>query len=266
MLLVALLACGATLRAQVDTGVLSGTIADRSGAVIPRASVEVLNTATNYPLARETNASGLDVSPPLPPGPDRITISSEGFRTAAKEVSLNLSARIAVDFELETCAVAESVAAEAVRAVLRTLTATLSTLRSEQEVKERPNISRNFVDLMPYSAGVVLVQPHNSGMPLSQICFRTVPSVNGCSATDNDFVIDGVQNNSKHQSQGVMVFPEIKALEQYPEFFNLTNTPQFKNPASNIRSPAAGRITKADSENRFQRSQRLLQVGLRFVF
>ena len=142
----------------------------------------------------------------------------------------------------------------------------MSTLRSEQEVKERPNISRNFVDLMPYRAGVVLLQPYNSGLPLSQIFGRTAPSLNGCSATDNNFVMDGVQNNSKHQSQGVMVFPEIEALEQYPEFFNVTNTPRFNNPASNIRSPAAGRITKADSENRFQRSQRLLQFGLRFVF
>ncbi len=215
VVLAALFACGATLSAQVDTGVLSGTVSDGSGAIIPGANVEVLNTATNYQLTRETNASGLYVSPPLPPGPYRITISSEGFRTAAKEVALNLSERIAVDFELEIGAVAESVDVEAIGAVLQTETATLSTLRSEQEVKELPNISRNFVELMRYSAGVVLSQPHNSGLPLSQIRGSTVSSVNGGSQTDNNFVIDGVQNNSNHQGQGVMVFPEIEALEQY---------------------------------------------------
>ena len=215
MILAALFACSATLSAQVDTGVLSGTVSDGSGAVIPGANVEVLNTATNYQLTRETNASGLYVSPPLPPGPYRITISSQGFRTAAKEVALNLSERIAVDFELEIGAVAESVDVEAIGAVLQTETATLSTLRSEQEVKELPNISRNFVELMRYSAGVVLSQSHNSGLPLSQIRGSTVSSVNGGSQTDNNFVIDGVQNNSNHQGQGVMVFPEIEALEQY---------------------------------------------------
>ena len=214
-ILAALFVCGATLTAQVDTGVLSGTVSDASGAVIPGASVEVLNTATNYLLTRETNASGLYVSPPLPPGPYRITVSSEGFRTVAKEVALNLSERIAVDFELEIGAVAESVDVEAIGAVLQTETATLSTLRSEEEVKELPNISRNFVDLMRYSAGVVLAQPHNSGLPLSQIRGSTVSSVNGGNMTDNNFVIDGLQNNSNHQGQGVMVFPEIEALEQY---------------------------------------------------
>jgi hypothetical protein len=202
VILAALFASAATLSAQVDTGVLSGTVSDGSGAVIPGANVEVLNTATNYRLTRETNASGLYVSPPLPPGPYRITISSEGFRTVAKEVALNLSERIAVDFELEIGAVAESIEVEAIGAVLQTETATLSTLRSEEEVKELPNISRNFVDLMRYSAGVVLAQPHNAGLPLSQIRGSTVSSVNGGNATDNNFVIDGVQNNSNHQGQG----------------------------------------------------------------
>ena len=212
---IALLACGAALVAQVDTGVLSGTVSDGTGAVIPGASVEILNTGTNYQLTRESNASGLYVSPPLPPGTYRITVSSDGFRTAAKEVALNLSERIAVDFELEVGAVAESIDVEAIGAVLQTETATLSTLRSEQEVKELPNISRNFVDLMRYSAGVVLAQPHNSGLPLSQIRGSTVSSVNGGAVVDNNFVIDGLQNNSNHQGQGVMVFPEIEALEQY---------------------------------------------------
>ena len=43
---------------------------------------------------------------------------------------------------------AESIDVEAIGTVLQTETATLSTLRSEEEVKELPNISRNFVDLM----------------------------------------------------------------------------------------------------------------------
>ena len=214
-ILFALLAWSATLMAQVDTGVLSGTVSDGTGGVIPGANVEILNTATNYQLARETNSSGLFVSPPLPPGPYRVTVSSEGFRSAAKEIALNLSERLAVDFELEIGAVAESIDVEAIGAVLQTETATLSTLRSEQEVKELPNISRNFVDLMRYSAGVVLAQPHNSGLPLSQIRGSTVSSVNGGRLVDNNCVVDGVQNNSNHQGQGVMVFPEIEALEQY---------------------------------------------------
>ena len=215
LILIAVLSCGTAMLAQVDTGVLSGTVSDSTGAVIPGATVEVLNVLTNYRLSRETNPSGLYVSPPLPPGSYRITVKSEGFRPAAKEVALNLSERIAVDFRLELGTVAESIEVEAIAFVLQTESATLSTQRSEQELKELPNISRNFVNLMRFSAGVVLAQPHNSGLPLSQIRGSTVSSVNGGSVVDNNFVVDGLQNNSNHQGQGVMLFPEIEALEQY---------------------------------------------------
>ena len=59
---------------------------------------------------------------------------------------------------------------------------------------------------------------------------------------------------------------ECRRLQFRAEFCNVTNTPQFNNPAANIRSPAAGRITRAGSENRFQRTQRPLRFELRFVF
>ena len=59
---------------------------------------------------------------------------------------------------------------------------------------------------------------------------------------------------------------EGKRLQFRAEFFNVTNTPHFNTPNSNIASPAVGRITRAGSENRFQRTQRLVQFGLRFVF
>ena len=94
---------------QVDTGVLSGYVFDDSGAVIPGAAVTISNVGTNYELEVESNAAGLYVSPPLPPGTYRLTIQQEGFAPAAKEVTLYLSERLAVDFTLQIGSVAETV-------------------------------------------------------------------------------------------------------------------------------------------------------------
>ena len=141
--------------AQVDTGVLSGFVYDNSEAVIPGAKVTVLNTGTNYQLDLETAATGLYVSPPLPPGTYRITVTQEGFFTAAKDVVLHLSERLAVDFTLQIGAVTESVTVEAVGQVLQTEATTLSTLRTEREVKSLPMNSRNFAGLIRYTPGVV---------------------------------------------------------------------------------------------------------------
>ena len=102
----------ALLFGQVDTGVLSGTIYDNSGAVIPGANVALLNVGTNYSLELTSNQSGLYVSPPLPAGVYRITVTMEGFLPAAREVQLSLAERLAVDLTLELGSVTEQVTVE----------------------------------------------------------------------------------------------------------------------------------------------------------
>ena len=201
--------------AQVDTGVLSGFVYDNSEAVIPGAKMTVLNTGTNYQLDLETAATGLYVSPPLPPGTYRITVTQEGFLTAAKDVVLHLSERLAVDFTLQIGAVTESVTVEAVGQVLQTEAATLSTLRTEREVKSLPINSRNFARLIRYTPGVVPGLQQAGGLGLSSARGETTNSVNGSHPNDNNFVVDGIQNNSNHQGGGVMNFVEMEAIEQF---------------------------------------------------
>ncbi|MDE0106579.1 MAG: TonB-dependent receptor [Bryobacterales bacterium] len=210
-----LLASLGSLTAQVDTGVLTGYVYDDSGAVIPGTAVVVRNTGTNYEVGLETNATGLYVSPPLPPGTYRLTVQQAGFATALKEVSLHLSERLAVDFTLQVGTVAETVTVEAVGETLQTENTTLSTLRTEREVKELPVNSRNFAELLRFSAGVVPGQSQAGGLPLSQARGNTTSSTNGNDFGDNNFSIDGIQNNSNHQGQGIMNFIEVEAIDHY---------------------------------------------------
>ncbi|MYB52068.1 MAG: TonB-dependent receptor plug domain-containing protein [Acidobacteriia bacterium] len=210
-----LLASLGSLTAQVDTGVLTGYVYDDSGAVIPGTAVVVRNTGTNYEVGLETNATGLYVSPPMPPGTYRLTVQQAGFATALKEVSLHLSERLAVDFTLQVGTVAETVTVEAVGETLQTENTTLSTLRTEREVKELPVNSRNFAELLRFSAGVVPGLSQAGGLALSQSRGNTSSSVNGNDIGDNNFSIDGIQNNSNHQGQGIMNFIEVEAIDHY---------------------------------------------------
>ncbi|MBI1354073.1 MAG: hypothetical protein GC160_06985 [Acidobacteria bacterium] len=203
------------LQAQIDTGVLSGTVSDNTEAVVPGAEVVVLNLGTNYRLELSTNANGLYVSPPLPAGRYQISVALEGFQPAAKQVELNLADRLAVDFTLELGNVTEQVTVQAQGVSLQTERATLSTFRSEREVRELPVNDRNFAELMRYTPGAAPGQAQKSNLALSQQRGNTSSSVNGSSFADNNFVVDGVQNNSTHQGWGLMLFPEVEALDQY---------------------------------------------------
>src|SRR5262249_34917871 len=104
-ILAVLLGIAFRITAQVDTGVLSGSVYDSSQAPVPKAVVKLLNVGTNYRFEMTTNSAGLYVSPPLPAGTYRIQVSAPGFQTHAKETELHLSERLALDFTLEVGAV-----------------------------------------------------------------------------------------------------------------------------------------------------------------
>src|SRR5581483_4356983 len=167
------------VRAQVDTGYLTGHLYDSSGGAIPDATAKLQNLDTGYELTLRTNESGLYASPPLPVGRYRITASQAGFQTAAKDVTLNLSERLGIDFKLNVSAQTQSVDVTDVASTLQTETTTLSTFRSEAEVKDFPSNSRNFADIVRFSPGVAPAEAQNNNLALSEQRGNTANSSNG---------------------------------------------------------------------------------------
>src|SRR5689334_1829395 len=80
MLLVGLTA---PARAQQFNGTLRGSVVDSTGAVLPGAQVSVVETGTNDTRALQTDARGAWVLPNLKPGTYRVTVTLDGFKTAA---------------------------------------------------------------------------------------------------------------------------------------------------------------------------------------
>jgi hypothetical protein len=199
----------------VDTGVIAGIIRDNAGALVPGAAVTISNTGTGYRLKLATNADGLYVSPPLPAGSYRVEVAQSGFRTAAKEFRLSIGERPSVDFVLELGAVTESVVVQAVAPVLQTETTTLSTVRSEEEIQSLPINGRNFAELVRFTPGVVPGQATKLNLALSQQRGNISNSVNGSNFGDNNFLVDGLQDNNNHQGWGLINYPELEAINQY---------------------------------------------------
>jgi hypothetical protein len=61
-----------TLLAQRDTGSLTGTARDASGAVLPGVSILVTNTQTNVAFRTTSNEAGVYVAPALRVVPIRL--------------------------------------------------------------------------------------------------------------------------------------------------------------------------------------------------
>src|SRR5436305_1435390 len=66
--------------AQSDNGTINGTVADPSGAVIPKATVTVKNQATGAERSEVTNEAGLYSITNIPPGAYTVTVIASGFK------------------------------------------------------------------------------------------------------------------------------------------------------------------------------------------
>ena len=69
------LALPASSQTQITTGVIQGTVSDATGGVVPGATVEIRNTATNFLRSLTSGPDGRFVGLQLPPGPYIVTVS-----------------------------------------------------------------------------------------------------------------------------------------------------------------------------------------------
>jgi len=74
---------GAKAFGQAEQGTFSGVVADRSGAVVPGASVTAKEVATQTVSATTSNQDGYYTLPYLKPGTYNLTATAKGFATAS---------------------------------------------------------------------------------------------------------------------------------------------------------------------------------------
>jgi len=174
--------------AQMETATLSGTVMDRSGAVVADAQVQVTNSDTSVTASTITNNSGIYVIPSLKPGRYRIAVSKIGFKqVVVTDVILNVQDVVSRNFNLDVGAISESITVTADQLNVNTTDATVSTVVDRQFAENLPLNSRSFQTLIQLTPGVVVV-PTN-------IVDAGQFSVDGQRATSNYWMVDGASAN-----------------------------------------------------------------------
>jgi hypothetical protein len=105
----ALLSMQAPLHAQTESGTLTGTVADSAAAVVPGATVTVMNTATGETRKTVTNGSGVFSIPALPPGPYTVDAAAKGFEGDTTTVTLSVGQVLNINFGLKVGSASEKV-------------------------------------------------------------------------------------------------------------------------------------------------------------
>jgi len=187
-----LLAPHAALLGQETRGELYGTVKDASGALVPAVSVTVTNKTTSRVLRTTTGIDGKYLAHNLEPGRYRVRFEIAGFAPVEVEnVDLAVGAELNVDAKLQVAPIQQAVTVID-RAPLLDLSGPTVAHNLPAEEFDRLPKARSFQSLLFLSPSV------NSGVDQfgKEIGVEGGFQVNGASAAENQFFVDGVPTNS----------------------------------------------------------------------
>jgi Carboxypeptidase regulatory-like domain/TonB dependent receptor len=196
--IVALVFSGWT-RAQTTSGLITGTITDSSGAVMPGAQVQLTNQATGVQRNAVTDSSGYYSVPELQPGVYDVSVSRDGFATQKlSNVHLEVNQSEALNFRMSITASTQTVQVNADIQQINTTSATRAEVVGHTAIVELPLNGRQFNQLTLLTPGAVpLVQGGQQGAFTVKLGAGSVsPSVDGQRPQQNNYTMDGVLNNA----------------------------------------------------------------------
>ncbi|HKB10566.1 MAG TPA: carboxypeptidase regulatory-like domain-containing protein [Vicinamibacterales bacterium] len=204
--------------AQVDRATLSGVVKDTGGGVVPGATVLVTNLATNVDSQQTTTDSGSYQVVNLIPGRYRIDVELSGFKKSSQVVTLEVGQRARVDVELAVGSLAETVTVTETAQLLNTNDATLGAVIPQVQVSNLPLAIRNWDDLLALVPGVQGDRYTEQGGGTS---FGRTGGINvhGARALQNNFLLDGVDNNSISENVQELTTqvsrPSVDAIQEF---------------------------------------------------
>ncbi|MFL6333488.1 MAG: TonB-dependent receptor [Pyrinomonadaceae bacterium] len=218
--------------AQSNKGTITGTVTDPNGAVVKDAKVTVTNVADGQSREATTSDDGTYAIPALDPGVYRVTVDASGFgQSVIEAVKLDTAARQAVDVALTAGGVSGGTVTVTAEAPLAdTETSVRGDLITGKQVTDLPLTQRNFTQLAALSPGVTrpnlgllggggnFVAGGGGQNNTESTRFResggSVMVVNGARATNNNFSLDGVDNNEAQFGQ-IAIFPNPDAIAEF---------------------------------------------------
>lgn len=180
--------------AQMNTGRISGTVTDSSGAVVPGAAVTVVNQDTHLESKATTDNSGYYLVVNLPVGAYSVTAEEQGFRKAEQTgIALDNAARITADFKLEVGAVTESIEVkEVVGETVNTVSGEIRHTIDSEQVQDLALNGRNYIELITLIPGVAMTSLDQ--MTMTTNLSVSNQSINGNRTDTNHMSVDGASN------------------------------------------------------------------------
>jgi hypothetical protein len=197
---------------QAVSATLLGNVTDNTGAAVPNAPVQILESATGIAHATVTNESGNFTFPDLTPGTYTVSVEAQGFKKETRanvDVVVNTTTR--VDLDLQPGSVNESVVVTDAVPIMQTDRADVSANIESHTLAAMPVlVNQNFQSLLTLVPGV--------GPPVFQHSqfFNAASSiqteVNGQPREGNSFQIEGIDDDERTGLLQIMI-PPLQSIQ-----------------------------------------------------
>jgi hypothetical protein len=200
LVVAALLSLPVFMGAQAISGDLLGVVTDTSGAVVGNATIVATNLATGLKTTTKTNASGEYHFINLPVGHYSLEMTSTNLAGGYKDVQVQLNKQATANISAGVTGKQEAIEVTAESLTIDTTTQTIQNTFETKEVQDLPTatIGLGVLNLSLLNAGVATSGGIGAG---------TGPSVSGQRPRNNNFTIEGVDNNSKSVTGPVVSIP-----------------------------------------------------------
>jgi outer membrane receptor protein involved in Fe transport len=239
-LIALLLLCAASV-AQVQTGTITGTVRDKTGAVIPNAHVTIKNLDTGATRDTVSNGQGGYTVPGLPPGNYELNVAAGSFSNFKQTTAVTVGGIATVDATLGLAEASTTVEVTAQQEAVQVNTQTqeVSQIITPTEVAQLPSLTRNPYDFVAVAGNVSggdraqsSSNPQLVGSGQNNTDRGVGYSINGQRASGTEILLDGVENTNIFDTTIALWIPQ----DAVQEFRVVTNNfePQYGRAAGGV--------------------------------
>src|SRR6185295_17832325 len=176
----------------------------------------VTNKDTNATRTTASNEVGLFDFPALPPGPYTVKSEIDGFKSASRDVEVQVQQTVRVNFALELGTISEQTTVTGVSPLVETSNATVGTVIENRRIVELPLNGRNYLQLVALSPNVSaeFADAGQAGTRQGGTRSNQQLSISGQRREFNYYTLDGVDNTDVNFNTYIFL-PSVDALEEF---------------------------------------------------
>src|SRR5215472_1168156 len=207
-----ILASGAAVWSQTVQGVITGTVTDPTGAVVPNATVTITNVGTNISQTTTTGSDGAYRFSLVPPGTYTVDVKATNFaEVRAAGILVEASQTVPFNVRLELAKSSQVIEVTSQAPLVQTATSDLGFQIDSSTIQHAALVDRDVFDVLPFMAPSV--QP---GLDMTGPSGTTPAATSGGSREAGmSYMLNGSEDNNNFSAGAININPPLESVEDF---------------------------------------------------